>query len=86
MTTFLAMLARPFIAFVVLAFICLPARLAIIKWFPNGRLKNILLFDLKASRARITQQTRLTRAKTGIIWHHRGFAVGAWLRRRWPKL
>jgi hypothetical protein len=43
----LAGIARPFVLFFVLAFICLPAKWAVQKWFPEGRVKRALLSDWK---------------------------------------
>jgi len=43
MTFAIAMLLRPFALFILLACICLPARFAVIRWMPDGRLKRLLL-------------------------------------------
>ena len=41
--TFLAMALRPFLLLLVLGCICLPARMAIQRWMPDGKLKRLLL-------------------------------------------
>ena len=43
----IAAFLRPFALFLLLACVCLPARYAVIKWMPEGRLKRILLFRVK---------------------------------------
>lgn len=43
MEYFLAGLLRPVLLFVVLACVCLPARYAVRRWLPEGRLKRLLL-------------------------------------------
>lgn len=43
MSFFLGLLLRPIILFILLACICLPARFAVMKWMPEGRLKRLLL-------------------------------------------
>lgn len=50
--TALALLLRSFVAFVVLAFICLPARMAVIRWMPEGRMKRLLLRPVGKQRRR----------------------------------
>jgi hypothetical protein len=40
----LALILKPFIALVVLGLICLPARLAVQRYMPEGKLKRFLLF------------------------------------------
>ncbi len=42
----LAMIVKPFVALIILGLICLPARLAVIKYLPNGKLKRFLLFRI----------------------------------------
>ena len=42
----LALILKPLAAFILLACILLPARFAIIKWFPNGIVKRLLLYEL----------------------------------------
>jgi hypothetical protein len=37
---------KPFAGLILFGLICLPARLAIQQWMPNGRLKRLLLFRL----------------------------------------
>lgn len=49
-TTAWAMVVRPFVLFFLLAFICLPARFAVKRFFPEGRLKRLLLTEIKKSR------------------------------------
>lgn len=44
--TYIAILLKPLIAFVVLAAICLPARMAIKRWMPDGRIKRVLLHPI----------------------------------------
>jgi hypothetical protein len=39
----LALLLKPFIALVVFGLICLPARLAVRAWMPDGKIKRLLL-------------------------------------------
>lgn len=49
-SAFWAMALRPFVLFFVLAFICLPVRFAVKRFIPEGRLKRLLLTDIKKSR------------------------------------
>jgi hypothetical protein len=42
----IAFFIRPLVALVVLGFICLPARLAVRRWMPEGKLKAMLLTPL----------------------------------------
>ena len=42
----LALLFRPLILFLLVAFVLYPARIAMTKWFPEGRIKRILLWRL----------------------------------------
>ena len=42
----LALIAKPLAAFILLGCILLPARFAIIKWFPEGSIKRLLLTHL----------------------------------------
>lgn len=44
--TWLAIMLKPLIAFVVLACLCLPARMAVKRWVPDGRIKRILLHPI----------------------------------------
>lgn len=46
-STFMAMAVRPILLFFVMAFICLPVRFATKRWFPNGKLKRLLLTEVK---------------------------------------
>jgi hypothetical protein len=48
-TTFWAMALRPFVLFFILAVICLPVRFAVKRFLPEGRLKRLLLTDIKKS-------------------------------------
>lgn len=48
----IAMLLKPFVALVILGLICLPARLAVMRWIPEGRLKRILLFHVSHTGTR----------------------------------
>lgn len=48
----LAVLLKPLAAFVLAAGILLPARYAVIKWVPEGRIKSILLFRIHNSDCR----------------------------------
>ena len=43
MTWVIAVVLRPFAALVLFGLICLPARLAVQKWMPDGRTKRLLL-------------------------------------------
>ncbi len=43
MTWLIAVVLRPFAALLLFGLICLPARLAVQKWLPPGRLKSLLL-------------------------------------------
>lgn len=44
--TFLAMALRPLLLLVVLDCICLPARMAVQRWMPDGKLKRLLLLSV----------------------------------------
>ena len=44
--TFLAMALRPPLLLVVLGCICLPARMAVQRWMPDGKLKRLLLLSV----------------------------------------
>jgi hypothetical protein len=50
MTWLLAVVLRPFAALVLFGLICLPARIAVQRWMPPGRLKRLLLTELKRPR------------------------------------
>lgn len=39
----IALLLRPFAALVLFGLICLPARMAVRRWMPEGRVKSVLL-------------------------------------------
>lgn len=41
-----AMVAKPFVALFVFGCICLPIKIAVQKWFPEGRVKRALLRPL----------------------------------------
>lgn len=43
MTWLLAVLVKPFVALVLFGLICLPARIAVQKWMPDGKMKRLLL-------------------------------------------
>jgi hypothetical protein len=43
MTWLLAVVFRPLAALVLFGLICLPARMAVQRWMPQGRLKSLLL-------------------------------------------
>lgn len=43
------MILRPLAALILFGLICLPVRLAVQKWLPPGRLRSLLLFQLKRS-------------------------------------
>lgn len=47
MTWLLAVVLKPIAAMILFGLICLPARLAVQRWMPPGRLKTLLLTDLK---------------------------------------
>lgn len=39
----IALLLRPFAALVLFGLICLPVRLAVVRWVPDGKVKRVLL-------------------------------------------
>lgn len=43
MDTFLAMAIKPFVVFILLVCICLPARIAVQRFMPDGKIKRLLL-------------------------------------------
>lgn len=43
MSWLIALVLRPFVALIVFGLICLPARLAVQRYMPPGRLKSLLL-------------------------------------------
>jgi hypothetical protein len=47
MTWLLAVVLKPIAALILFGLICLPARLAVQRWMPAGRLKRLLLTDLQ---------------------------------------
>ena len=49
MTWLLAVVLKPFAALVLFGLICLPARLAVQRWMPEGKFKKMLLTDLQAT-------------------------------------
>ena len=51
MTWLLAVVLKPIAALILFGLICLPARLAVQRWMPAGRLKKLLLTDLRADRS-----------------------------------
>lgn len=48
--TFWVMLFRPFFALAVMAFICIPVRLLAQRLIPEGKIKKILLKDLRRNK------------------------------------
>ena len=46
MSVFLAMALRPIAALILLGLICLPVRLAVQRWWPEGRVKRVLLIRI----------------------------------------
>lgn len=46
----LALILKPLGALILFGLICLPARLAVQRWLPPGRLKRLLLRDLQPRR------------------------------------
>jgi hypothetical protein len=46
MSWLLALIFKPLIFLVVLGLICLPARLAVQRWLPEGKLKRLLLIEV----------------------------------------
>lgn len=50
--TFLAMAVRPIALFILLGCICLPARYAVKRFLPEGKLKRLLLTEVKKSKPR----------------------------------
>jgi len=49
-TTYIAIVLRPFVALIVFGLILLPIRLAVQRWFPEGRVKKLLLYPVKKRR------------------------------------
>jgi hypothetical protein len=49
MTWLLAVVLKPFAALVLFGLICLPARMAVQRWLPDGKFKKLLLTDLQAT-------------------------------------
>lgn len=49
MTWLLAVVLKPIAALILFGLILLPARIAVQRWMPPGRLKTLLLTDLNAS-------------------------------------
>jgi len=47
MTWLLAVIFRPIAALILFGLICLPARIAVQKWMPEGKFKRVLLLPLK---------------------------------------
>lgn len=50
--TAIAMLLRPFVAFAVMALVLIPIRLAVMRWWPDGQLKRLLLRPIGKKRGR----------------------------------
>lgn len=42
--TYWAILLKPLILFALVAFVLYPVRIAVMRWFPEGRLKRLLLW------------------------------------------
>lgn len=51
-TVSIALLLRPFVALFVLGLVCLPARMAVKRWVPEGRLKSVLLSPVGSKESR----------------------------------
>ena len=47
-----AMVIRPFVLFIVLALICLPVRFAVKRFLPEGKLRRLLLTEIRQSKSR----------------------------------
>jgi hypothetical protein len=52
MTWLFAVVLRPFVALVLFGLICLPVRLAIQRWVPDGVVKRFLLLEVRKRVAR----------------------------------
>lgn len=50
MTWVIALILRPFVALVVFGLILLPIRLAVQQWVPHGKLRDILLTDVRIGK------------------------------------
>jgi hypothetical protein len=61
-TWLLAAILKPFFMFLLAACVLYPARKATERWFPNGRLKRILLF-------RVSEADSYRRTKRGELLH-----------------
>lgn len=48
----LALIFKPIAALILFGLICLPARLAVQKWMPDGKVKRFLLLPLKRKPTR----------------------------------
>lgn len=55
MSWWLAVLLKPFATLLFFVVFCLPARLAVQRWMKDGKLKRLLLKDLRGQKARKTQ-------------------------------
>lgn len=60
MTWLVAVVLRPFAALVLFGLICLPARMAVQRWMPPGRLKRLLLTELKRANSTNRRQQNLS--------------------------
>lgn len=49
MTWLLAIVIKPLVALVLFGLICLPARLAVQRWMPEGKVKRLLLTDIQGA-------------------------------------
>jgi hypothetical protein len=58
MTWLLAVVFRPLAALVLFGLICLPARMAVQRWMPQGRLKSLLLAQVGRKRVRSNEARR----------------------------
>lgn len=50
MTWLLAVILKPIAGLILFGLVCLPARLAVQKWLPDGKLKRLLLYKIPGSK------------------------------------
>lgn len=50
MTWLLAVIFKPVAGLILFGLICLPGRLAVQRWFPEGNLKKLLLYEIPGSK------------------------------------
>lgn len=50
MTWLLALIFKPIAGLILFGLICLPGRIAVQKWFPEGKLKKLLLYEIPGSK------------------------------------